>query len=131
MDRGLQWLRSCQRKGGDKKTRCQHCALLWLQSRLGVIPCDQMIGFMQPPATSHQRLDWSGVTLALLQTVTEADPHPGPDPDLPLASQLSRHFPFSYVNYWSEVLVSKQLSTINIYIKLYFIAISISIFLNI
>ena len=64
--------------------------------------------------TSHQRLDCSGVTLALLQTVTEADPHPGPDPDLPLASQLSRHFPFSYVNYWSEVLVSKQLSTINI-----------------
>ena len=79
-------------------------------------------------ATSHQPLDWSGVTLALLQTVTEGDPPPGPDPDLPLASQLSRHFPFSYVNYWSEVLVSKQLSTINIYIKLYFIAISISIF---
>ena len=111
MDRGLQWLRSGQRKGGDKKTRCQHCALLWLQSRLGVIPCDQMISFMQSPATIQQRLDWSGVTLALLQTVTEADHHPGPDPDLLLASQLSRHFPFSYVNYWSEILVSKQSST--------------------
>ena len=88
MDRGLHWVRGGQREGGEKETRCEHRVLLWLQSGLGVIPCDQMIGFMQPPATG--RLDWSGVTLALLQTGTEADHHPDPDPDLPLASQLSR-----------------------------------------